>query len=127
MNLPSRRVRLWSQSNITGVRVPTLVGIYPGQDPTEVGTLTPVILWTIPILFYFAGVKIEGVSYVTPTVTPERGLNFVRPLIPAKSKRKPLARTCIPKRASPCDSVPSGPVPGRVFCRAFISPARLNV
>src|SRR6266508_6587188 len=50
---------------------------------------------------YLAGVKIEGVSYVTPTVIPERGLRLVNPLIPAKSTRNPEARICIPKRASP--------------------------
>src|SRR5438552_2291835 len=39
MKYPSRRARTCSQSNITGVRVPTLAGIYPA-GPTEVGTLT---------------------------------------------------------------------------------------
>ena len=59
---------------------------------------------------------------MTPTVTPERGLNLVNPLMPAKSKRNPEARICMPKRAWPCDSVPSGPVPGRVFARPFGNP-----
>ena len=54
---------------------------------------------------------------MTPIVNPELGLKFVRPLIPAKSKRRPEARTCIPSRASACDSVPSGPFPGRVLAR----------
>src|SRR5215831_16657453 len=106
------------------VRVPTSAGIFPVPNPAA-GTLTT----DTPGIFqcYFAGVKSEGVSYVTPTVTPERGLNLVRPLIPAKSKRRPLACTCMPKRASPCDSVPRGPVPGRVFCRPFTSPSTLKV
>ena len=56
---------------------------------------------------------------MTPTVMPDRGLKLVNPLMPAKSKRKPDARICIPRRASPCDSVPNGPLPGRVFARPF--------
>src|SRR5207247_7273673 len=78
------------------------------------------------VCYHLAGVKIEGVSYVTPTVIPERGLRLVNPLIPAKSKRNPEARICMPRRASPCDSVPRGPLPGRVLARPFTSPARLN-
>src|SRR5437016_4856612 len=77
------------------------------------------------LLVHLAGAKIEGVSYVTPTVSPERGLSLVNPLMPAKSKRGPEARTCMPRRASPCDSVPSGAAP-RVLTRPFTSPARLN-
>ena len=46
--------------------------------------------------------------------------------MPAKSKRSPDARICIPRRASDCDSVPSGPPPGLVFARPFTSPAKLN-
>src|SRR5712692_7985940 len=64
-------------------------------------------------LIYLAGLKMDGESYVTPTVIPECGLKLVSPLMPAKSKRNPDARTCMPSRASPCDSVPRGPRPGR--------------
>ncbi len=40
------------------------------------------------ILFYRTGVKMLGVSKVTPKVTPERWLKSVNPAMPAKSKRK---------------------------------------
>lgn len=83
-------------------------------------------LFTYHYQVYLAGTKTVGLSYVTPMVRPELGLKFVSPLIPAKSNRKPEARICIPKRASDCDSVPSGPVPGRVFARPLTSPAKLN-